>query len=279
MFDNICGVVREEDYLIYLGKHKFNTPDDNAVEFKVVRAILHPNYQQSSLSNDIGLLKLDRNVKFSEFIQPACLWNELPNPSVYNRTGFVAGWGYTEQGDAPANILRENQMPVVDSWNCLESNRAVFGQYLRPTNYCAAYRTGTRSCSGDTGSGMYIHSKGLFKIRGIFSYGVRSADRSSCNPRDYVLFTDVLRYIDWIKESMRGDKSEGDLDLAALPSCKKCGKILIGRHQRLIANTNNAPPGAWPWHAAIFHVQGGQADYKCGGTLISSNFVLTGELH
>lgn len=66
----------------------------------------------------------------------------------------------------------------------------------------------------------------------------------------------------------------------SLASKLSCGQVLVGRLQRLIAHSNDAPLGAWPWHTAIFHVQqGGRPDYKCGGTLISENFVLTGELH
>lgn len=38
-----------------------------------------------------------------------------------------------------------------------------------------------------------------------------------------------------------------------------------------IVNGEDAAPGAWPWHAALYF--GGQ--YFCGGTLISDSFVLT----
>lgn len=31
----------------------------------------------------------------------------------------------------------------------------------------------------------------------------------------------------------------------------------------------------WPWHAAIYHKENGDFAYKCGGTLISSNLILT----
>lgn len=59
-----------------------------------------------------------------------------------------------------------------------------------------------------------------------------------------------------------------------------CGQVLVDRQQTLNPNTNNLSPGTWPWHAAIYHVQqGGRPEFKCGGTLISPNFVLTGKLH
>lgn len=75
------------------------------------------------------------------------------------------------------------------------------------------------------------------------------------------------------------DNSERDLSAPFLKKSKTCGKVLTGKTQGLIANTYEASPGAWPWHVAIFHLQGTSGttpDYKCGGTLISSNVVLTG---
>lgn len=73
------------------------------------------------------------------------------------------------------------------------------------------------------------------------------------------------------------DNSGRDLSAPFLKESKDCGKVFIGRHQGLIANTYDASPGAWPWHAAIYHVHRKNPVYKCGGTLINSNFILTGE--
>lgn len=74
------------------------------------------------------------------------------------------------------------------------------------------------------------------------------------------------------------DNRERDLSAPFLKKSKKCGKVQIGRTQGLIANTYDASPGAWPWHVAIYHIQAnGKSEYKCGGTLIDSNVVLTGK--
>lgn len=79
-------------------------------------------------------------------------------------------------------------------------------------------------------------------------------------------------------ESPLCDNSERDLSAPFMKKSKKCGKVSIGRHQGLIANTYDASPGSWPWHVAIYHVQqGGSPVYKCGGTLINSDVVLTGQ--
>ncbi|XP_062708618.1 chymotrypsinogen B-like isoform X2 [Aedes albopictus] len=55
-----------------------------------------------------------------------------------------------------------------------------------------------------------------------------------------------------------------------------CGRRPL-THLPLILGGENSVPGEWPWHAAIFllkHEKSTQT-YRCGGTLISSSFVLT----
>lgn len=205
MFGDTGGALGPSEYVIHLGKYFLSRADENTKELKVSRAIAHPSYRAATFSNDIGLLKLDNNIQYTKYIQPICLWDELPNQSVYFQTGFVAGWGFTEKGNVPAEKLREAQVPVIDTAQCLESNRAVFGEFLSATNFCAGYKNGTSVCSGDSGSGMYINVNGLWKIRGLVSVGTKLKDTeavSTCNPTEYVLFTDVLRYIDWIKEKI-----------------------------------------------------------------------------
>lgn len=187
---------------MYLGKHSLSSNDEHTKEVEVKQVIVHQSFLKRTYSNDIGLLKLKDHVQFTKYIQPICLWNELPQHHVYFQTGYVVGWGLTEQGNEPAEILREVQMPVIDSMQCLDSNRDVFGQFLSPTNFCAGYRNGTSVCSGDSGSGMFINVNGVWMLRGLVSLGVKSLHETECNPTDYVLLTDVLRYIDWIKEKM-----------------------------------------------------------------------------
>lgn len=55
-----------------------------------------------------------------------------------------------------------------------------------------------------------------------------------------------------------------------------CGRRPL-THLPLILGGENSVPGEWPWHAAIFLLKDEKSTptYRCGGTLISSSFVLT----
>lgn len=54
-----------------------------------------------------------------------------------------------------------------------------------------------------------------------------------------------------------------------------CGSRLV-KHQGLIVGGNEAKEGFWPWHVNIMHiVSDWNINYKCGGTLLNSNAILT----
>lgn len=58
------------------------------------------------------------------------------------------------------------------------------------------------------------------------------------------------------------------LDFLTLPHLSDCGRVFV-RHR--IIGGQNAAPGNWPWQASL-NGEGGQF---CGGSLISSEWVLT----
>ncbi|XP_058838442.1 venom protease-like [Topomyia yanbarensis] len=60
------------------------------------------------------------------------------------------------------------------------------------------------------------------------------------------------------------------------PPASWCGVRKI-TSRGLIVGGSETIPGEWPWHAAVYHVtEGGRSrEYKCGGTLINSGYLLT----
>ncbi|XP_049294231.1 transmembrane protease serine 9-like [Anopheles funestus] len=56
-------------------------------------------------------------------------------------------------------------------------------------------------------------------------------------------------------------------------------RVICGRRKvktsYLIQNGLDAKPGHWPWHAAIFYIKNDLFDYKCGGSIIDENTILT----
>lgn len=59
-------------------------------------------------------------------------------------------------------------------------------------------------------------------------------------------------------------------------SSSECGRRKI-KHEGLITFGSETRPGDFPWHVAIYHQEGRQRNYKCGGTIIDRNTILTGK--
>ena len=64
----------------------------NAIEIPVSRTILHPNYDNFNLANDIALLKLSQKVSFTDYIRPACLPEQRDRPDS-TANCYVSGFG------------------------------------------------------------------------------------------------------------------------------------------------------------------------------------------
>lgn len=81
--------------VVRLGESDLSTDDDGAspVNYYLAKVILHPDYRPNMKYHDIALIKLSRNVIFSQKIRPACLRSNLPNPGVKLT---AAGWGRTQ---------------------------------------------------------------------------------------------------------------------------------------------------------------------------------------
>ncbi|XP_059611560.1 chymotrypsin-C-like [Phlebotomus argentipes] len=204
VFEGVSPITAER-FIVQVGKYHLNVADDSAKEFTVFSVIPHPRYDTSLLSNDIALLRLSREIQYSDYIQPICLWTSNTSLSqLENRLATAVGWGYTEN-DTVADSLRYVQLPIVPTLTCLESDRDFFGLFLSDTNFCAGYTNGTNVCSGDSGGSLaFEDEQKVWHIRGIVSLSIRKRDKNVCNPKHYVLFTDVAKYLPWIeKESSR----------------------------------------------------------------------------
>lgn len=61
--------------------------------------------------------------------------------------------------------------------------------------------SGTTACNGDSGGGLVFEENGVYSIRGIVSLTqARPTDQGQfCKTDQYVVFTDVAKYLHWIE--------------------------------------------------------------------------------
>lgn len=62
------------DLKFYLGTSTLKLTGDGLQEHRPSRIIIHPEYNPTRLFNDIAVIKLDKDVTYTNFVRPICLW-------------------------------------------------------------------------------------------------------------------------------------------------------------------------------------------------------------
>uniref|UniRef100_A0A8D8SCF4 Serine protease gd n=1 Tax=Cacopsylla melanoneura TaxID=428564 RepID=A0A8D8SCF4_9HEMI len=196
--------VDSDTLVIYLGKyHQHQFSDEGGVQNKQVQRIhVYPSYNSSNYLGDVAILKLSSEVDYSVYVRPVCVWDEDTAPlqlsAVEGRDGTVIGWGYDEN-DRVSEELKMAIMPIVSHQQCLWSNPTFFSQFTSDETYCAGFRNGTSVCNGDSGGGMVFKIGEAWYLRGIVSITVARDGLRICDTKHYVVFTDVAKYLNWIR--------------------------------------------------------------------------------
>jgi len=172
--------------VISLGSLRYDGAGNPAAEhYTVERAIRHPSYNPSTLSNDAGLLKLSSPVTFSDTVQPVRL---APRTSSNwaGRQATVTGWGVTDSGSA-SSILREVTYPIITNQQCSTMYSGITASML------CAYEPGKDSCQGDSGGPFFLDHEGTVFQVGIVSWGVGCAGVGAPG-----VYARVSQIVDWV---------------------------------------------------------------------------------
>lgn len=104
-------------YTATLGLYNLITPEADALSLPIDKVVLHPEY--NDLNNDISLMRLAREVKFNNVIQPVCLIGQTRN--VVARTErlqcFNVGYGLVEGMNRPVS-LQKIQIRAMNPGEC-----------------------------------------------------------------------------------------------------------------------------------------------------------------
>ncbi|KAL0818500.1 hypothetical protein ABMA28_008955 [Loxostege sticticalis] len=205
-------ITNKNTLTVYLGKHNLRTSVEG-VQIRLVSQIhKHPQYNASSYQMDLGILVLREPVTFTDWVRPACLWPEADTSltTIIGKRGSVVGWGFDDTGVATEELSLV-EMPVVKTETCIRSYSEFFVRFTSEYTYCAGYRNGTYDertgrvtstsvCNGDSGGGMMFNIDGYWYLRGLVSLSVKSHNEYRCDPTHYVVFTDIAKFLPWIKE-------------------------------------------------------------------------------
>ncbi|CAK9822833.1 CLIP domain-containing serine protease HP8 [Anthophora retusa] len=173
---------------------------DNPITVGIEEQIAHENYRPKLTDRkyDIALLRLSRDITFTNYIQPIC----LPPTATLGQRLFVAGWGKTENRTS-SNVKLKVSLPIVDKQEC----QTVYGSVGMTLGYgqiCAGGQKGMDSCRGDSGGPLMgvertRDGNGRWTVVGVVSLGP-----ANCGMAGWPgVYTRVIDFVPWIVSKMR----------------------------------------------------------------------------
>jgi hypothetical protein len=115
-----------------------------------VEEIFVPVEYRGTIQNyfgDIAIIVSKEVFKFSQTVQPVCIdWTKTYLDdflkSETKKLGHISGWGFTEGGQKPSDVLRSIRVPLVSHQKCRSQLGEDFEIFLTIDKLCAGYRNG-----------------------------------------------------------------------------------------------------------------------------------------
>ncbi|MCF7971772.1 MAG: serine protease [Methylococcaceae bacterium] len=166
---------------------------DTGERIAVERIVLHPLYNDSTLDNDLALIKL----KSSSKTQPIQLVAPYSNQDTPNKSALALGWGATHSTKPlfPPN-LHQVELPLISNSAC----SAGMHEMINDNMLCAGDGSGLRdTCSGDSGGPLIVFDteSNSWRQAGITSWGYGCANIGS-----YGIYTRAKNYAAFISSQI-----------------------------------------------------------------------------
>ncbi|XP_072767402.1 chymotrypsin-1-like isoform X2 [Anoplolepis gracilipes] len=165
-----------------------NTLDKGGDEYSSIKRFIHPFYSSPLVRNDIGLIKLDKDIVFGDKVKQIALPTE--NFEKSNYPAILSGWGTTSYPGKVPNELQHIQLMVINQKQCLNTNFRVTNN-----NICTLNKKDEGACHGDSGGPLVADNEQI----GVVSWGV------PCAKGHPDVFTRVHSYTNWIKQHLKED--------------------------------------------------------------------------
>jgi hypothetical protein len=160
-------------------------------KYYISEVIVHEDYNNNTLENDIALLKLKEPLNFEnakpiKLILAEDVAEGATDPGVMS---WVTGWGLTSvRPSVYPTSLQKVQLPIVTN-----TQAATVWKSIPETDIMAGFLSGNKdACSGDSGGPLVVPVSDEYKLAGIVSWG-----SSNCNT--YGGYTRVSCFETWIR--------------------------------------------------------------------------------
>jgi len=183
-------------FRVMLGEHDHCKATSSFVLASAVHK--HPKFDINSPSgdNDIAILKLSKDLTFSDKIKPVC----LPTSATKDYSGkasTVSGWGGTK-GYTPLNPVDQPRQCALKEAivNILKPSDTKCSNFIgdsSSTTMLCAWAKGKDACQGDSGGPLTVAENGKYVLLGVVSYG------SGCATENPGVYARVQGFLPWMK--------------------------------------------------------------------------------
>ena len=158
--------------------------------FEVEQIILHPEYDEPTINNDIAVLKLKNPLTFGDGIASVCLPFDVTVEQFIGQELHTIGWGKLSEGGFGTFELQELPIPIITDAEC----EKTYGAGLTDKMFCA-YKSGSDTCQGDSGGPTTVEVSGKHIQLGIVSFGAGCARHGKPG-----VYTNLPVFMDWIQQ-------------------------------------------------------------------------------
>lgn len=158
--------------------------------------IPHPKFNDYTFQHNIALIRLEKDVIFTDHIRPVC----LPTSTVEIPKYVVAGWGAATKDGEFAEILQKAIVPAIGLSDCETQVRKDNSRYYVGEGVICAGTAGTpNTCAWDYGAPLGYPFRYPDKSVRFVQYGITSVTWCGHGPS---IYTDVGHYMEWIVENV-----------------------------------------------------------------------------
>ncbi|XP_039966890.1 brachyurin-like [Bactrocera neohumeralis] len=182
---------------VYLGTWDRTDPTEKNQQIIFVskkNVIVHENWDEDTITNDISLIKLPVPIEFNDYIQPIALPKKSASYDSYvDKSVIASGWGrISDSATSVTDLLRWIEVPVMSNRGC---NIWFLGS-VKSTNICIKTTGGISTCNGDSGGPLVYNDGESTILVGATSFGFGLG----CEVGWPGVFTRITSYLDWIEE-------------------------------------------------------------------------------
>nr|XP_029715113.1 serine protease grass-like [Aedes albopictus] len=176
---------------------------DKPQNIEVNEVIIHPGYKSRRKLNDIAILRLEKEVSFSESIRPICIPSRgrFELSSIPSRFCIVGG-GQTRTNKV-SDVLKYAEVSSLPIEKCKKIiPRFNVAVKLDETYVCTAGANQGNHCNGYSGGPLQYKSKlsHRFVQHGVVSFGVAACEK----PELPGVYTRVDQFASWIHQVVYG---------------------------------------------------------------------------